>query len=78
MDRVQSDKDKNLEVVAYESISIVIQTESEAELHKGNAKFGLTFVERFKFYDLAKDAFCIVQTTDTLPYANVLVSKGVL
>ena len=68
MDRVQSDKDRNLEVTAYKSISCVI----------GDEGFALTFVERFEFYALAKRAFCIVQSTDSTPYANVIISKGVL
>lgn len=78
MDRVASDKTRNLEVPAYDDISNVVQAESQSELYGGHSSFTLTYVERFEFYELAKSAFCVVQTSDTLPYANVLISKGVL
>mmetsp|Transcript_37084 Transcript_37084/g.37761 ORF Transcript_37084/g.37761 Transcript_37084/m.37761 type:complete len:144 (+) Transcript_37084:174-605(+) len=65
MDRVQSDKERNLEVVAYNIIKAV----ANRDIHH---------VERFLFYEKSKKAFCIVQTDDRKPYANVIVQKGVL
>ena len=38
----------------------------------------IELVERFAFYDLAKNAFVILRTTETLPYGNFLLRKGVL
>lgn len=35
-------------------------------------------VERFAFYDLAKEAYCVVQTGETALYANILLQKGVV
>lgn len=35
-------------------------------------------VERFRFYDLARQAYCVVQTGETALYANVLLQKGVV
>lgn len=68
MDRVQSDKDKNLVVPAYDMITNAA----------GLSAKDLTFVERFQFYEQAKSAFVVVQSDDTALYANVIVSKGVL
>jgi L-fucose mutarotase len=34
-------------------------------------------VDRFAFYEQAKDSFAIVQTGDTKTYANVIIKKGV-
>ena len=65
MDRVQSDKEKNLDVASYGKI----QTVSMCSLH---------YVERFAFYELSKKAFCIIQTDDYSPYANIIVYKGVV
>lgn len=67
MDRVQSDKDKDLPVLAY----------SRLQEAAGSA-IPLSYVERFQFYEAAKSCFCIIQTTDATPYANVIISKGVL
>lgn len=35
-------------------------------------------VERFAFYDLAKQAYCVIQTGETALYANILLQKGVV
>lgn len=34
-------------------------------------------IERFTFYDRAKNAFAIVMTGDTATYANIILRKGV-
>ena len=36
------------------------------------------FVERFKFYDLARNCFAIVATGETAIYANIILKKGVI
>ncbi|RBP83707.1 ribose ABC transporter [Marinomonas rhizomae] len=35
-------------------------------------------LERFEFYERAKKAFVIIQTSDIRPYANIIVKKGVI
>ena len=35
-------------------------------------------IERFKFYDVAKEAYCIIQTGESALYANILLQKGVV
>lgn len=35
-------------------------------------------LERFKFYERAKKAFVIIQTSDIRPYANIIIKKGVI
>lgn len=44
--------------------------------HQSDARIG--FVERFAFYDLARDAYAVVATGETALYANVLLKKGVV
>lgn len=46
------------------------------EKHQPGTTIG--HVERFAFYDLAKQAYCVVQTGETALYANVLLQKGVV
>lgn len=35
-------------------------------------------VERFQFYEEAKSAFCIISTSETAIYANVILKKGII
>lgn len=69
MDRVPSDKAKDLVVEAYASTAAAVAGQSELPV---------AYLERFAFYEKAKNAFVIVQTTDSRLYANVIVSKGVI
>lgn len=39
---------------------------------------GLRFIERFRFYDEAKDCFAVVATGETALYANIILQKGVV
>ena len=44
--------------------------------HEPNAK--AKNVERFEFYQQAKNAYAIVATTETALYANIILKKGVV
>ncbi len=35
-------------------------------------------IDRFKFYDEAKEVYCIIATGETAVYANVMLQKGVV
>lgn len=37
----------------------------------------ITKIERFQFYERAKKSFCIVMTSDTTKYGNLILKKGV-
>lgn len=37
----------------------------------------IQFIERFAFYDRAKEAYAVVMTGDTRKYANIILTKGV-
>jgi L-fucose mutarotase len=65
MDAVQGDKlDPNVE----KNYMNVISKYSEATPLK---------MERFKFYEKAKNCFCVVMTGDTAKYGNIILKKGV-
>lgn len=38
----------------------------------------VTNIDRFKFYDEAKEVYCIIATGETAVYANVMLQKGVV
>ncbi|MFJ8065510.1 RbsD/FucU family protein [Psychrobacillus sp. NPDC096426] len=44
----------------------------------GNSNVIPTKVERFKFYDQAKQAYAIVATSEQALYANIILKKGVI
>ncbi|HAS72672.1 MAG TPA: fucose isomerase [Clostridiales bacterium UBA8960] len=39
---------------------------------------GLYEVERFAFYEKAKDAYCIIATSESALFANAILTKGVI
>lgn len=47
-----------------------------AHEHDDNVRKGM--IERFAFYERAKKAYCIVQTSETAVYANIILKKGVV
>ena len=68
MDRVPRDKERKLHVPAYAAIG---------EASKRDVS-SLDYVERFKFYEQAKNAFVVIQTNDPTLYANMIIYKGVI
>jgi L-fucose mutarotase len=78
MDRVQSDKDRNFLVPAYEEIAKVVSEDYNGSAGTSKSGTSISFLVRPAFYEAAKKAFCIVQTDDTAAYANILIVKGVL
>ena len=53
----------------------LIQVEIDAAEGKPRSQ---TPVERMKFYDLAKRAYCVIATTENRLYGNVILTKGVI
>ncbi|XP_023679968.1 fucose mutarotase [Paramormyrops kingsleyae] len=70
MDLVDSDKQRGVAVPVWETYSRLLQ---EAGCHKPLEK-----VERFAFYERAKNAYAIVATGETSLYGNLIITKGVL
>jgi L-fucose mutarotase len=65
MDAVQGDKlDPNVEK---NYINVISKYSEETPLK----------MERFKFYEKAKNCFCVVMTGDTAKYGNIILKKGV-
>lgn len=69
---------KLMEVVPGDDVKTPIWDEYAAivKRHEPGARIGQ--VERFRFYDLAREAYCVVQTGEAALYANVLLQKGVI
>ncbi|PKM38911.1 MAG: fucose isomerase [Firmicutes bacterium HGW-Firmicutes-9] len=61
-------------------LDIPIWKDYEAIVAKNDSrgKSAVGYLERFAFYEVAKKAYCIVQTGETQIYANVIIQKGVI
>lgn len=47
-------------------------------LDESKENYTIGNIERFKFYDRAKDAFAVIHTGETALYANIILKKGVV
>ena len=57
-----------------EAVASFHQVAASAGVESGRIKA----VERFDFYNIARDSFAIVQTGDCRLYANIAITKGVI
>ncbi|HEY8499600.1 MAG TPA: RbsD/FucU domain-containing protein [Clostridia bacterium] len=66
-------------VVPGDNVKPVIWDEFAEIIKKHDENFKeFEFIERFKFYERAKNAFAIVATSETALYANIILKKGVV
>ncbi|XP_063814697.1 fucose mutarotase [Pseudophryne corroboree] len=70
MDLVDSDKEKGLKTPVWD--------EYRTLLFKANCMAPLEQVERFAFYERAKNAFAVVATGESALYGNLILRKGVI
>ena len=70
MEKMDCDKDLSIPVWD-EYKNIIAKYDDRGAACVGN-------IDRFKFYDEAKDCYCILQTGETAIYANIILQKGVI
>ncbi len=46
--------------------------------HDARGKDAIANIDRFKFYDEAKECYCIIATGESAIYANIMLQKGVV
>lgn len=56
----------------------ILDVQHELVSAAGSALDATRFVDRFGYYDLAREAYLIVRTGETRTYANALLRKGVV
>ena len=49
-----------------------------AEIVAKSGDFKISEIDRFAFYERARQAYAIVATSETALYANVIIKKGVV
>ena len=68
-----------MEVVSGEKTEPTIWNEYEKIINKSGEPFNsFGFIERFRFYNRAKEAFAVVATSESALYANIILRKGVI
>lgn len=55
-----------------------IWAEYQEIVNKHNGETEMSQIERFAFYDRAKEAYAIIATSEMALYANVILKKGVV
>ncbi len=46
--------------------------------HDSRGSKAVSNIDRFKFYDKAKECYCIIATGESAVYANIMLQKGVV
>ena len=67
-----------MDLVPGDTVDPVIWKDIRATVEKHQSEAQIEFVERFAYYDRAREAFAVVQTGETAQYANVILKKGVV
>ena len=67
-----------MEVVGDAVAEPEVQVEVKAHLARIGAPGGIESIERHAFYERAKNAFCVLQTTERRFYGCIVLKKGVI
>lgn len=67
-----------MEVVKGDPYVPVVWDSFKSVLHQFDQQAKVTFLERFAFYDRAKNAFAIIASGETAKYGNIILKKGVV
>ena len=79
LDSFVDDAAARMEVVGDPAKLLPVHHEIQTEIDKAEGKsWPLVPLERYAFYERAKQAFCIVQTCERRFYGNVALRKGVI
>ena len=79
LDTFIDDAATRMEVVGAPEEVPQVQSEVQAAIDKAEGKhWPLSAVERFAFYERAKDAYCIIQTGERRFYGCFTLTKGVI
>lgn len=68
-----------MEVVTGDNVVPTIWNNYENIIKESGEPFdSFRFIERFNFYDRAKEAYAVVATSESALYANIILKKGVV
>ncbi|MFD2612421.1 L-fucose mutarotase [Paenibacillus gansuensis] len=67
-----------MQVVTGDPVTPSIWDEYRDTVHRHESGISFEYVERFAFYERAKQAFAVVATGETAQYANLILKKGLV
>ena len=67
-----ADKDKGMEVPIWDEYKKIVAK------YDARGEKAFDSVERFAFYEEARNTYCIIQSGETAIYANIILQKGVV
>ncbi len=67
-----------MSVVPGDNVDPVIWKDYERIIKENEGDKEIEFIDRFGFYDRAKQSYCVVATGETALYANIILKKGVV
>ena len=77
-DEIEKDRFILMEVVPGDPVVPVIWDEYKEILNEQEPGTPVEFMERFAYYERAKNVYCVVATGETAQYANIILKKGVV
>ncbi len=66
------DCDRDLKILIWDEYKSIVAK------HDSRGDKAIGFVDRFDFYEQAKQSYCIIQSGEEAIYANVMIQKGVI
>lgn len=78
LDQYDEDHFILMEVVPGDPVKTPIWDEYKEVLKKYESEAYVHTLERFAYYERAKEAYCVVATGETAQYANIILKKGVV
>jgi len=79
LDTFVEDSVRRMEVVDNPEEVPLVQREIQAEINKAEGKpWPATAIDRMDFYEYARDAYCLIQTSERRFYGCFILRKGVI
>lgn len=78
LDTYEEERFVLMDVVKGDPVVPTIWEDYKDVLAKYEPDTPVTYMERFAYYERAKEAYCVVATGETAQYANIILKKGVV
>lgn len=67
-----------MSVVPGDDVDPVIWKEYERVIRENEGEKNIEYLERFAFYERARQCYCVIATGESALYANIILKKGVV
>ena len=67
-----------MQVLPGDNVDPVIWKDYERVIKENEGEKEIEYIERFAFYERAKQSYCVIATGESALYANIILKKGVV